>query len=184
VSERTGRVEAHRLLSGLRDEYDRYLESITYIPPTAIRHQEDMRRYLCLRFSGFLEKVTEVVLSDFIRRKSGGPIREFALGELKVPNLTPKKFSDLLGKFGDAYPERFAARLGKVHTDTLADLLDVRNKVAHGSMQGGAKLDPSRYLALVETIYFWLFEEFMDEEPIEIRPDGSTSQSEDARIRR
>ncbi|MGW3861098.1 hypothetical protein ACWEDZ_06385 [Streptomyces sp. NPDC005047] len=172
MSERTGRVEAHRLLAGLRGEYDRYLESITYIPSSAIRHQEDMRRYLCLRFSGFLEKVTEVILADFIKRKSGGPIQLFASGELKIPNLTPEKFGGLLGKFGEEYPERFVEHLGKLHMDALSDLLDIRNKVAHGSMQGGAKLDPSRYLALVEGIYFWLFEEFMDEEPIEIKPDG------------
>jgi hypothetical protein len=168
-------MEAHSLLSGLRSEYERYLESITYIPSNAIRHQEDMRRYLCLRFSGFLEKVTEVILADFIRRKSGGPVQIFASGELKVPNLTPEKFSGLLGKFGEECPDRFTAHLGKLHMDALADLLDIRNKVAHGSWQGGAKLDPSRYLTLVERIYFWLFEEFMDEDPIEIEPDNGTA---------
>ncbi|MGA5085448.1 hypothetical protein [Streptomyces pseudogriseolus] len=175
MSERTGRMEAHRLLAGLRDEYSRYVESVSYIPSSAIRHQEDMRRYLCLRFSGFLEKVTEVILADFIKRKSGGPIQVFASGELRIPNLTPDRFKELLGKFGECYPDRFVADLGKLHMDALADLLDIRNKVAHGSWQGGAKLDPSRYLALVEKIYFWLFAEFMDEEPIEIKPDNDAA---------
>jgi hypothetical protein len=122
-----------------------------------------MRRYLCLRFSGFLEKVTEVILLDFIERKSGGPVKEFALGVLKIPNLSPDRYEELLSRFGEDYAERFKAHLGIVHRDALHDLLDVRNKVAHGSMQGGAKLEPTRYMKLVETIYDWLFSEFLDE---------------------
>ncbi|MFJ3024714.1 hypothetical protein ACIPH4_27735 [Streptomyces tendae] len=158
-----GRREAHRLWQGISDEYTRYLEAIDYIPSHALRHQEDMRRYLCLRFSGFLEKVTEVILLDFIERKSGGPIQVFALGELRVPNLSPEKYEKLLGKFGEEYPMRFKSHLGIVHRDALFDLLDVRNKVAHGSLQGGAKLEPARYFRLVEAIYDWLFAEFIDE---------------------
>ncbi|MGW5528202.1 hypothetical protein [Streptomyces xanthochromogenes] len=163
LPEKGGRLEAHRLWQGLKEEYDRYVEAVNYIPAGSFRHQEDMRRYLCLRFSGFLEKVTEVTLLDFIERKSGGPVQFFALGELRIPNLSPEKYGALLGKFGPEYPERFKAHLGIVHRDALFDLLEIRNKVAHGDLQGGVKLDPTRYLALVEHIYDWLFSEFLDD---------------------
>lgn len=163
MTERRARLEAHRLWQGLQGEYDRYIEAVNYIPAGKIRHQEDMRRYLCLRFSGFLEKVTEVVLLDFIERKSGGPVQIFALGELRIPNLSPEKYVTLLAKFGPEYPERFKSHLGIAHRDALFDLLDIRNKVAHGDLQGGVKLDPTRYLGLVEKIYDWLSSEFLDE---------------------
>ncbi|NEC09708.1 HEPN domain-containing protein [Streptomyces sp. SID7909] len=162
MPDRGGRLEAHRLWQGLNEEYARYVEAVNYIPAGSFRHQEDMRRYLCLRFSGFLEKVTEVILLDFIERKSGGPVQAFALNELRIPNLSPEKYAILLGKFGPEYPERFEVHLGKIHKDALFDLLDIRNKVAHGDVQGGAKLDPTRYLTLVEKIYDWLFAEFLD----------------------
>jgi hypothetical protein len=164
VIEIQGRREAHSLWTGLQAEYARYRQAVSYIPITELRMQEDLRKYLCLRCAGFMEQLTYVAVSDFLARKSSGPTREFATSFFHAaPNLGVTPFIKLMARFGIGYEERFETFLTKNRRDALADLMSVRNEIAHGKNQGGRKLDPDRYVNLCRDIYDWYLGEFLEQ---------------------
>lgn len=170
-----GRSGAHALWEGLRAEYLRYQESVGYIPTAKIRLQEDLRRYLCLRCAGFLEQVTHVVLSEYLDQKSSGPVREFAGSHFKyAPNLRVSPYLDLIGRFGPTYRAAFEEFLDKSRRDTLTDLLEVRNDIAHGRYSTGRKLDPAPYMTICEEVYDWLVETFLGASAEVLAEDGRT----------
>ncbi len=156
------RQTAYELWSGLQAEYERYRESISYIPTSKLRLQEDLRRYLCLRCAGFLEQVTFVILTGYLEQKSNGPHLAFAKSFFKrAPNLKVNVFIELVGRFGDAHRADFEAFLTKRRREALSNLLDVRNDIAHGQYSAGQKLEPTQYLTLCEEVYDWLVDRFI-----------------------
>lgn len=164
MAEIQGRKEVHALWTGLQAEYDRYKTAVRYIPTSELRLQEDLRRYLCLRCAGFLEQMTYMAITDFLGRKSSGPALEFARSFFrKTPNLGVKPFLTLIGRFGREYEQRLDDFLIPTRRDALADLLMVRNDIAHGKYQAGRKLDPDRYLILCKEIYGWFLDEFLEQ---------------------
>ena len=146
------------------------------MPIEQLKLQDDLRRYLCLRCAGFLEQVTYTILTEFIEQKSSSPVLDFAKSYFsRAPNLRSKTFVELLGRFGPRFSlefESFLALGGR--RDTLNDLLEVRNDVAHGKYHGGRKLQPDRYVSLCEDIYTWLVAMFLQDSVEIIGEDGRT----------
>src|SRR4051812_19092410 len=106
MPEPSGRAAALGLWQGLQEEFARYSRAVAFIPTTELRLQEDLRRYLALRCAGFLEQLTFVVLRDYLERKSGSPVRDFAKSWFgRTPSLTPEAFGRLLGRFGDDHQQ-------------------------------------------------------------------------------
>lgn len=170
-----GRAEAHRLWTSLQSEYERYQEGVREIPISNLKLQEDMRKYLCLRCAGFLEQVTFEIISEYLRQKSQGPVLEFARSFFhNSPNLTPNAFENLIGRFGAEKSNQFSDFLAGTNRDTLSDLLEVRNLVAHGRNMAGAKLDPSRYITLCGDVHDWLIDQFLGESVTVLGDDGKT----------
>lgn len=149
--------EAYALWTRLESEFERYHTAISYIPTNQTRLQDDLRRYLCLRCAGFLEKLVQVCINLYLDATSGGPALEFAKSFFShTPNLNAESFTRLLGRFGDDHAARFDAFLTKPLRDSLNDLSSVRNPIAHGDVTGGQKLDPERYRRLCKEVYQWL----------------------------
>lgn len=155
------RSEALSYWQGLRAEYERYREVAKILPSNQLRVQEDMRRYLCIRFAGFLEQATYVILTGYLESKSGGPLLHFAKSWFeRAPNLTVDAFTRLIGRFGDEHGVAFDHFLTKKRRDSLGDLLAIRNDVAHGKTFTGQRLQPDRYYELCEETYNWLVARF------------------------
>lgn len=167
-----GRAAAHELFANLESEYERYRESVSYIPTDKTRLQEDLRRYLCLRCAGFLEQVTYAILTGYLDRKSSGPQLAFSKSFFRrAPNLRADAFIDLIGRFGPSYRSAFEQFLTRVRRDALSDLLEVRNDIAHGLLHSGRKLEPTRYVELCREIYDWLVETFIGD-TVEVMDDS------------
>lgn len=157
-----GHPEAYALWTRLESEFERYHAAISYIPTTQTRLQDDLRRYLCLRCAGFLEKLVQVSINLYLDQTSGGPALEFAKSFfLRAPNLNAESFIKLLGRFGDDHAVRFETFLTKPLRDSLNDLSSVRNPIAHGDVTGGQKLDPERYRRLCKEVYQWMTSELL-----------------------
>ena len=156
--------DAYALWSVLQKEFERYKEAISYIPPGRERLQEDLRRYLCLRCAGFLEQITLTCVTLHLERTSGGPALEFSKSFFKrSPNLDPDTFCHLIGRFGESHRERAEQFMTGPIKDSLDDLSEVRNALAHGQHRGGQqRINPERYLRLCEDIYRWLTTELLD----------------------
>ncbi|TWP34097.1 HEPN domain-containing protein [Leekyejoonella antrihumi] len=166
-----GRAEAYKLWATLQTEYERHQEAIRAMNgskelplQTALKVQDDLRRYFCLRSAGFLEQVTFEVLHEYLRSKSSGPVHEFASSYFRhSPNLNAEAFVGLVTRFGTGHSERVNHFISAERKDALDTLLEVRNLVAHGLEIGGAKLSPDPHFKLCREIYDWLVEEFLDD---------------------
>jgi hypothetical protein len=170
------RAEALSYWQRLKDENARYQMTVRVLQEqkdvSFLKVQEDMRRYLCLRCAGFLEQVVFVVLDGYLNQKVTGPARTFIRGHFnRAPNLNIDAFTRLIGKFGPQHSGAFDKFLTKPRRGALADLLDIRNDVAHGRVGKGARLDPARYLILCEEIYDWLIENFLGDS-VEVLDDS------------
>ncbi|WP_375544637.1 hypothetical protein [Brevibacterium casei] len=132
-----------------------------------------MRRYLCLRCAGFLEKLVFDCVIKYLEQNAGGPSLVFAKSLFThAPNLNANSLSKLIGRFGDDHESRFQTFLTTPLRDSLNDLASVRNHVAHGNIAGGQKLDPERYHVLCKAIYEWFTTELLT-------PLGSTTKFQD-----
>lgn len=166
------RGEALSYWQRLDDEYKRYQAAVTVLPMDQLKVQDDLRRYLCLRCAGFLEQVVLIVLNGYLDQKSGGPARNFAKSHFKrAPNLTVNAFTKLIARFGKDHAKQFEDFLTVPRHDALADLLDIRNDVAHGKVFAGQRLQPDRYVTLCEEVYEWLVETFLGES-VEVMDDS------------
>jgi hypothetical protein len=176
MDEPRGRSGALSFWQGLYAEFSRYQDAVRDMPIEQLKLQDDLRRYLCLRCAGFLEQVTYTILTEFLEQKSSSPVLEFAKSYFnRAPNLKAKTFVELLAKLGSDYSSAFEIFLeAGGRRDTLNDLLDVRNDVAHGKYHGGRKLQPDRYVSLCEDIYDWLVETFLQDSVEIIDQDGRT----------
>lgn len=166
--------DAYQLWTRLDAEFTRYQEAVSYIPIESTRLQEDLRKYLCLRCAGFLEKLTHLCVHQYLRQTSGGPALEFAKSFfVRAPNLNADTLSKVIRRFGEDHSLRFEEFLTVTLRDSLNDLASVRNSIAHGDTAGGQKLDPFRYRVLCKAIYEWFTSELLN-------PIGSTTTVVDA----
>ncbi|GGE96099.1 HEPN domain-containing protein [Mycetocola zhadangensis] len=167
--------DAFALWSRLQSEFDRYHAAISFIPTNQLKLQDDLRRYLCLRCAGFLEKLVHECVTQYLETKAGGPGLEFARSFFsKAPNLNSEAFVKLMGRFGEDHAARFEEFLTKPLRDSLNDLSSVRNAIAHGAVTGGQKLDPERYRKLCEAVYVWMTSELLSPPAVStVFPAGS-----------
>jgi len=156
------RKDAYELWAALQAEFDRYHRAVAYIPIGEARLQDDLRRYLCLRCAGFLEKLVHQATVHYLESVAGGPALSFARSFYgHAPNLNPRSFRKLLERFGEPLPSKFDEFLTPALRDSLEDLASIRNPIAHGSVTGGRKLDPFRYQKLCREVYEWLNRELV-----------------------
>lgn len=154
--------DAYALWSRLQAEFDRYHSAISYIPIDQTRIQDDLRRYLCLRCAGFLERLVHDCVLRYLDAKASGPALEFAKSLYRTtPNLNADSFAKLMARFGDDHADRFNTFLTPTLKDSLNDLASIRNPIAHGEAAGGQKLDPERYRRLCKAVYDWLTGDFL-----------------------
>lgn len=154
--------DAYALLSRLEAEFERYHAAISYIPIEQTRIQDDLRRYLCLRCAGFLERLVHDSILRYLEEKASGPALEFAKSFYRTtPNLNADSFAKLMARFGEDHADRFYAFLTTSLRDSLNDLAAIRNPIAHGDTAGGQKLDPERYRRLCNAVYEWLTGDFL-----------------------
>lgn len=154
--------DAYALWTRLESEFDRYHAAIAYIPIDQTRLQDDLRRYLCLRCAGFLEKLVHLCVHLYLDETSGGPALEFAKSFFSnAPNLNADSFRRVLARFGDEHAAGFDAFLTNQRRDSLNDLSSLRNPIAHGDVTGGRKLDPEPYRRLCKEVYQWLTSELL-----------------------
>lgn len=172
------RAEAHSLYQRLVNEHKRYEEFVasTSVPVSLMKIQEDFRRYLCMRCAGFLEQVSYLIIISYLELKSGGPALQFSLSFFrKSPNLTSDAFEALIGRFGEDHKSDFAEFLVDNERRTkLNDLLEVRNRVAHGEEMRGAKIDPKPYMLLCREVYEWLLNRYIGSSVLKYADDGQT----------
>lgn len=154
--------EAYALWSSLESEFDRFHAAVSFIPIEQTRLQDDLRRYLCLRCAGFLEKLAFDCVIKHLEDTAGGPALEFAKSFFThAPNLNSGSLSKLIARFGEDHKSRFESFLTTTLRDSLNDLASVRNPIAHGEVAGGQKLDPERYRVLCKAIYDWFTAELL-----------------------
>jgi hypothetical protein len=162
MSGHSAQVEALSLKAMLDSEYQRHIELVRLLPISKLRLQEDSRRYLCLRFAGFLEQMVFLTIHQHLRNTTSGPALEFGRSFFsQAPNLNPKALIAVFTRFGPSDAEKVDSFLTKTRTDVLADLISVRNPIAHGVLVGGAKLDPARYVTLCDDFHQWCFDEYL-----------------------
>lgn len=170
--------EAYALWSSLEAEFDRYHRAISFIPTEQTRLQDDLRRYLCLRCAGFLERVVFECVSRYLDSTAGGPALEFAKSFFSyAPNLNANSFSKLIGRFGPSHAARFDAFLTTPLKDSLNDLASIRNPIAHGDLPGGQKLDPERYRRLCKAVYEWLTADLLVPAAVVVTTAATTEHS-------
>ncbi len=154
--------DAYTLWTQLEAEFDRYHAVIAVLPLNQAKLQEDLRRYLCLRCAGFLERIVYVCVHLYLDECSGGPAREFSKSFFSnSPNLNSETLSKLIGRFGRDHSDRLDTFLNGTLRDSLNDLASIRNPIAHGQVPGGQKLDPERYRILCRAIYRWMTSELV-----------------------
>ena len=164
MSDQRARVEALSLRDRLNAEYERYRDLVTFLPTGKLKLQEDSRRYLCLRCAGFLEQLVFLTVRQYLRKKSSGPGLEFAHSFFyQAPNLTPSALKKLFARFGELDSSRLATFIDKPREDVLADLMSVRNPVAHGTEINGAKIDPTRYVEFCNDFYDWCVTTYLND---------------------
>jgi hypothetical protein len=175
MAEQVNRGRAHALWAALEAEHKRYRNAVNYIPTSELKLQEDLRRYLCLRCAGFLEQLTFVGVTYYLHFKSSGPPCAFAISFFqRAPNLNVPALEKLMERFGQEIADSLATFLTSARRESLNDLLEVRNDVAHGRYQAGRKLDPGRYFEVCSDYYEWLCETFYGGVVDVIGEDGFT----------
>lgn len=159
------RDAARAMITALRGELDettdRILHHLARVEPGV---QEDLRKYLCIRFSGYLEQILFQAISGHVREDLRPEIRSF-IGSFfrQAPNLNPHQFQELVAKFGDSAKSSFADFLSAdLRKDRLRALLELRNDVAHGRAYTGTVASLEGYRELVADIEAWVVSQWLD----------------------
>lgn len=152
------RVEAREIISEIWDELEAaYHRYVAEVPRLDVEVQEDLKKYLAVRMSGFIEQMCFHGISGSVGEATSGPIQEFVDSWFyRSPNLTPKQFRDLVGRFGEPVKSDFEAFLNDgLRSNSLGSLLLLRNSVAHGKPYNGTMSAIEHYLDLVREIKEW-----------------------------
>ncbi|GAA3624359.1 hypothetical protein GCM10022223_46770 [Kineosporia mesophila] len=149
------------LYENLTDSFADFQQNLSITPPSI---QADMHLYLCIRMAGFLEQLVFLTISGYMRELLGGHARNFYGSWFwKAPNLTPEQFKGLIKRFDDPWKTEFQNFLSDgLRTSTLKNLLEIRNKVAHGQSYTGGRGQLTSYMELVSDIKDWMYARFVD----------------------
>ncbi|WP_433555827.1 HEPN domain-containing protein [Pseudonocardia xinjiangensis] len=152
---------ANSLKQDLDSTYKRYLGALSADMP--INFQGDVHKYMCIRLSGFLEQLVHVAITGMVRSKAHPTMGRFALSYFRhAPNLNPKSFEALIERFGEPLEESLKLFLDQdARRDLLGNLLEVRNKTAHGDNYKGSKPNVDSYKRLVDEIYNWVISDML-----------------------
>lgn len=148
------RREVTRLKQELDSTFSRYDRALTEMP---IDFQGDVHRYMCIRFSGYLEQLFFCAITGYLK-STGGRAGAFALSHFPhAPNLRPDSVTRLVGRFGDEWLLSLEAHLDENNRrQSLGTLLAVRNKTAHGESYRGSAPSVHTYKQLVDDIHNWV----------------------------
>jgi hypothetical protein len=99
-----------------------------------------LSRLLVVRSCGYLEQTVIEVTRAYVRGKSGGPTRVFAVSWLeRSPNPTPEALTTLTGRFDASWSSDLSEFLDAEDqrlSREIAFLVDRRNRIAHGLNEG------------------------------------------------
>lgn len=148
------RREIIRLKQELDSTYGRYNDALSDIP---INFQGEVHRYMCIRFSGYLEQLFFCAITGYLK-SVGGRAGAFALSHFPyAPNLRPDSVAKLVARFGDEWAQSLEQHLdAENRRQSLGTLLAVRNKTAHGESYRGSAPSVRTYKHLVDDLHNWV----------------------------
>lgn len=153
------RSAALATIVALREELVTTTERIvSHIPRADPEVQEDLRKYICIRLSGYLEQIVFQAISGHVREPLGPELSEFVSSYFKrAPNLNPGQFHELVSKFGEESKLSFNEFLNVgLRREQLKSLLELRNDVAHGRAYRGTAASIAGYQQLVSDLDDWI----------------------------
>lgn len=155
---------ALQTIDALRRELEDTVSRIlAHIPQAEPDVQEDLRKYICIRYSGYLEQIVFQAISGHIREPLGPDMADFVSSYFKkAPNLNPGQFHELVGRFGADSRQAFNQFLDEgLRRDQLKSLLELRNDVAHGRAYRGNASSLTGYQQLVEDLDEWIVQRWI-----------------------
>ncbi|WP_153040315.1 HEPN domain-containing protein [Actinoplanes sp. TFC3] len=146
--------------SDLDDTYRRYQEALHDLDPAL---QEDLHRYICIRFSGYLERLLYEAVHGYLGDSRDEAVRNFGASFFKkAPNLNPEALGSLVGRFGQTWSAEIKDFLDiEPRRNSLGRMIDIRNKTAHGEDYGGSRLNVATYKDLVDDLHSWITERLL-----------------------
>lgn len=153
------RASALQTITALRRELeDTTTRIISHIPRADPEVQEDLRKYVCIRLSGYLEQIVFQAISGHVREPLGPEMAQFVSSYFKkAPNLNPGQFQELVSKFGPDSRAAFEEFLAvEFRREQLKSLLELRNDIAHGRAYRGNAASIVGYQQLVRDLDDWI----------------------------
>jgi hypothetical protein len=147
--------EVTRLKQDLDDTYVRYLVALTSMP---IDFQGDAHKYICIRLSGYVEQLFHMSITGYLKSNHDQSAANFALSHFKhAPNMKAGNLEQLVGRFKNGWQTSLDILLiAHNNKDNLNNLLDIRNKTAHGEAYAGSAPQVNTYKTLVDDLHNWV----------------------------
>jgi len=147
--------ETTRLKQELDDTYKRYTSALTNMP---IDFQGDAHKYMCIRFSGYVEQLFHMSITGYLKSNHDQSTANFALSHFKhAPNMKAGNLEQLIARFKNDWQASLETLLlTNNNKDNLNNLLDIRNKTAHGEAYSGSAPQVNTYKALVDDLHNWV----------------------------
>lgn len=159
------RDDALLTIEALRRELEETVGRIlAHIPQADPEVQEDLRKYICIRYSGYLEQIVFQAISGHIREPLSPEMADFVTSYFKkAPNLNPGQFHELVARFGAESKRAFNLFLDQgLRRDQLKSLLELRNDVAHGRAYRGNASSLTGYQQLVVDLDEWIVQRWIN----------------------
>ncbi|MFC4853147.1 HEPN domain-containing protein [Actinophytocola glycyrrhizae] len=161
-------------LVSIRNQLDQLAAAVEN-PPSGWGDDERtwIPRFLVVRSCGYLEQVVIEVFQAYVRAKSHGLVRSFAISHMAYfPNPSPGNLSSLVGRLDSGMAEEFDTFLNKDDEylfRELSALVDKRHRIAHGLNEGvNRNRAVSHYQAACE-IAEWFIAKFDPREGVQAR---------------
>jgi hypothetical protein len=151
------------------------LASAVENPPESwgVDEQAWLTRFLVIRSCGYLEQVVAEVVRAYVREKSHGMVRSFAISHMtNVANPTPRNLSALVGRLDNGLSEDlevFLSRDDEYLQRELSALVDKRHRIAHGLNEGVHRERALAYYQAADEISQWFIEHFDPRDDVQAR---------------
>ena len=152
----TGRGQAERLGDALQDLFARYEEYIRN-PDSSPALASDLSKFACVRICGYLEQGIATLALAHVETRSAPTAVRFASSWLsRMQNPRRGALIEFIGRFNHQWGEDFRKWLESVDpANTLDNLVQTRNDIAHGLSTGIGHDALVQYLGLAIDVTDW-----------------------------